>query len=86
MSAYGGTLTETISGSRLFWSDPVRFHGNVFFRIKLLALVLAAANAAAYHLGIGRRLVEWDTAATPGAAKMAGATSGIVDSWWSIGC
>jgi hypothetical protein len=70
-----GAVIITISGTLLFWSDPVKFYGNIFFRIKLLALGLAAANAAAYHLGIERRIVEWDTAATPRAAKIAGATS-----------
>jgi hypothetical protein len=70
-----GAIIITISGTLLFWSDPVKFYGNVFFRVKVLALLLAAANAAAYHLGIERRLVEWDTASTPRAAKIAGATS-----------
>ena len=76
-----GAILVTISGTLLFWSDPVRFYGNVFFRVKVLALVLAAANAVAYHLGIERRLLEWDTAATPRAAKIAGATSIAV---WAI--
>ena len=49
-----GAVLVTISGTLLFWSDPVRFYGNVFFRVKVLALVLAAANAVAYHLGIER--------------------------------
>jgi len=70
-----GAIIITISGTLLFWSDPVKFYGNVFFRIKVVALILAAANALAYHLGIERRLVEWDTATTPRAAKIAGATS-----------
>ena len=70
-----GAIIITISGTLLFWSDPVKFYGNIFFRIKLVALVLAAANALAYHLGIERRLVEWDTASPPRAAKIAGATS-----------
>lgn len=76
-----GAVLVTISGSLLFWSDPVKFYGNVFFRIKVVLLLLAAANAAAYHLGIERRLVEWDTAATPRAAKIAGATSIAV---WAV--
>jgi uncharacterized protein DUF6644 len=76
-----GAIIVTISGSLLFWSDPVKFYGNIFFRIKVLALLLAAGNAAAYHLGIERRLVEWDTAAPPRAAKIAGATSIAV---WAI--
>jgi len=76
-----GAIIITISGTLLFFSDPVKFYGNIFFRIKVVLLVLAAANAAAYHLGIERRLVEWDTAATPRAAKIAGATSIAV---WAI--
>jgi hypothetical protein len=76
-----GAIIITMSGTLLFWSDPVKFYGNIFFRIKLLALLLAAANALAYHLGIERRLVEWDTAATPRAAKIAGATSIAV---WTV--
>jgi hypothetical protein len=70
-----GALLIVVTGLLLFWSDPVRFYGNVFFRIKLVALVLAALNAAVYHLGIERRLVEWDTATPPRAAKIAGASS-----------
>jgi hypothetical protein len=70
-----GAVIISISGTLLFWSDPVKFYGNIFFRIKVVALVLAVANAAAYHLGIERRLVQWDTASTPRAAKIAGATS-----------
>jgi len=76
-----GAIIITISGTLLFWSDPVKFYGNIFFRIKLFALFLAAANALAYHLGIERRLVEWDTASPPRAAKIAGATSIAV---WAI--
>lgn len=76
-----GAIIITISGTLLFWSDPVKFYGNIFFRVKVVALVLAAANALAYHLGIERRLVEWDTATTPRAAKIAGATSIAV---WTV--
>ena len=63
-------------GLLLFASDPVRFFGNIFFRIKAFGLFLALLNAMAFHLGIERRLVDWDTAAvTPRAAKLAGAIS-----------
>ena len=71
-----GAVIIATSGTLLFWSDPVRFYGNVFFRVKLIALLLAAANAAAYHLGIERRLAQWDKSPiTPRAAKLAGAAS-----------
>jgi uncharacterized protein DUF6644 len=71
-----GAVLMVISGLLLFASDPVRFFGNIFFRIKAVGLFLALLNAIAFHLGIERKLVDWDTAAiTPRAAKFAGAIS-----------
>ena len=71
-----GAVLMVLSGLLLFASDPVRFFGNIFFRIKAFGLFLALLNAMAFHLGIERRLVDWDTAAvTPRAAKLAGAIS-----------
>ena len=71
-----GAVLMVISGLFLFASDPVRFYGNIFFRIKALGLFLALLNALAFHFGIERRLVEWDTSAvTPRAAQFAGAAS-----------
>jgi len=71
-----GAMLMVLSGLLLFASDPVRFFGNIFFRLKALGLFLALLNAMAFHLGIERRLVDWDTAAvTPRAAKLAGAIS-----------
>ena len=71
-----GAVLMVISGLLLFASDPVRFFGNVFFRVKAFGLFLALLNAMAFHLGIERKLVDWDTAAvTPRAAKFAGGIS-----------
>ena len=71
-----GAGLMVISGLLLFASDPVRFYGNVFFRIKAVGLVLALLNALAFHFGIERRIVDWDTSAvTPRAARLAGALS-----------
>jgi hypothetical protein len=71
-----GAGLMVISGLLLFSSDPVRFYGNIFFRVKAIGLLLALLNALAFHFGIERRIVEWDTSAvTPRAAKFAGAAS-----------
>ena len=71
-----GAALMVISGVLLFASDPVRFFGNIFFRMKAGALFLALLNALAFHLGVERRLPDWDTAAvTPRAARLAGAIS-----------
>ena len=71
-----GAALMVASGLLLFASDPVRFFGNIFFRVKAFGLFLALLNAMAFHLGIERKLVDWDTAiVTPRAAKFAGAIS-----------
>jgi hypothetical protein len=71
-----GALIMMVSGVLLFLSDPVRFYGNIFFRIKTVGLGLALLNALAFHFGIERQLVNWDTAeVTPRAARMAGGLS-----------
>jgi len=71
-----GAALMVVSGLLLFASDPVRFFGNIFFRVKAFGLFLALLNAIAFHLGIEKRLVDWDTSSiTPRAAKFAGAIS-----------
>ena len=44
-----GFVIMAISGALLFYEEPVRFYGNIFFRLKLIALVLAGINAAIFH-------------------------------------
>jgi hypothetical protein len=71
-----GGIIMAVSGVLLFWSDPVRFYGNVFFRVKVLGLLLAAGNAVLFHIGIERRIADCDRSpVTPFAAKVAGAVS-----------
>jgi hypothetical protein len=69
-----GFVLMVISGSLLFYEEPVRFYGNIFFRMKLVALVLAGLNAYIFHsFTSGKRLVEWDNSpVSPPAAKAAG--------------
>jgi hypothetical protein len=70
------------TGLALFWAKPVYSWGHVFFRIKVAALVLALANAAAFHVGIERRVVDWDLAPTPPAAARA---AGVVSiALWAV--
>ena len=77
-----GAALMVVSGVLLFWSDPVRFYGNVFFRLKFIGLLLALLNALAFHFGIERRLPDWDTALVPPrAAKFAGGASLVL---WTL--
>ena len=73
-----------VSGVLLYYAIPLRTYHNVFFRLKVVLLVLAALNAWVFHEGpIYRRLVEWDVSAVPPRrAKIAGAVSLVL--WAAI--
>ena len=71
-----GAFFMMASGVALFVAKPVYSWGHVFFRIKLVALILALANAVAFHFGIERRVVDWDCVPIPPrAARVAGVCS-----------
>jgi hypothetical protein len=74
--AWAGFGLMLVSGVLLFYSGPVRAYGNIFFRIKMVAIALAGLNAFAFHRTVFQRVTEWDADATPPArARMAGAFS-----------
>jgi hypothetical protein len=70
-----GFVIMVLSGITIFCGEPVRYWASIFFRIKLVALVLSAVNALAFHYGIGRKLVQWDKAPLPKSAHYVGIAS-----------
>jgi len=71
-----GFAVMFVSGALLFAGYATAAYGNVFFRIKLMALALAGINAIAYHFHTERRIVAWDVGtSTPWAARAAGLIS-----------
>jgi len=72
----GGFVIMVITGALLFYAIPVRSYQSVWFRIKVVALVLSGFNAFVFHSGIDRRVAELDRHAVPPlAARRAGARS-----------
>src|SRR5258707_6647248 len=65
----GSLVPSMATGVLLFCVDPLRYYGNVIFRVKLLLLALAGLNALAFHLKTYRRADRWDK--DPQAAAMA---------------
>jgi hypothetical protein len=71
------------SGTLLFWSSPIRFYGNVFFRIKVILLLAAGANAMIFHSTVFRSVHSWDhDRITPWRARIAGCVSLVI--WTSV--
>jgi Family of unknown function (DUF6644) len=72
----GGSFEMLASGALLVFSDPMRFYVNVFFRIKLVLLLVAGLNALIFHNTIGRTTDDWDlTPSAPLRARIAGGAS-----------
>jgi len=60
-----GFFVMFLTGGFLFWALAGKLYGNVYFRIKVLALLLAAINALVFHLMTERTIDEWDAAPLP---------------------
>jgi uncharacterized membrane protein len=79
---WGAFAVAAVSGFLMFASNATTYAANNPFRLKLVLLVLAGLNMAAFHLGAERKIAEWDAAARPsGAARLAGAISLLLWMW-----
>jgi hypothetical protein len=77
-----GFAIMIITGILLFYAIPIRSYQNIFFRLKMIMLVLAGLNAWAFHIGVHRRVAEWDLAPRPPrGARVAGICSLVL---WAV--
>jgi hypothetical protein len=78
----GGFAVMVVTGVLLFYAIPIRSYQSIFFRAKMVAMVLAGLNAWIFHTTIDRRVAEWDRAPVPPpAARRAGAMSLVL---WAV--
>lgn len=78
-----GFAIMVVTGLLLFYSAPLRYYHNLFFRVKVLLLVVAGINVWLFHGRIHRAVAGWDLdAVPPRAARIAGAISLLV--WAAI--
>lgn len=74
--AFAGFVVMFVSGGFLLAGYATAAYGNVYFRMKMVALLLAAVNAAVYHRITERTLGLWDAGVRPPlGARIAGLTS-----------
>jgi len=60
-----GFALMVASGALLFYSAPVVRYHNLFFRFKMVALVLALLNVWVFHATVYRRVADWDLDPVP---------------------
>lgn len=77
-----GFAIMVLSGIVLFYAIPLRTYHNVFFRIKVVLLILAGLNAFVFHHGIYGKVAHWDLKIPPRPARMAGLCSLVL--WAAI--
>lgn len=71
-----GFWVMVISGVLTFLNAPVRYYENIFFRIKIVALLLAGLNVWVFHSGIWLKVSDWERdAVAPFRARLAGILS-----------
>jgi hypothetical protein len=68
-------VVAAVAGFLMFASKATTYAANWPFQLKVLCLGLAAINMLVFHCVGNRCLSEWDTTATPMAAKLAGGVS-----------
>jgi len=74
-----GFAVMVVTGLLLFYSAPLRYYHNLFFRIKAILLVVAGLNVWLFHTGIHRSIGLWDDDfRPPRAARVAGMISLLV--------
>lgn len=78
-----GFFIMITTGVLLFYAIPVRNYQNVFFRVKMILLVLALANIWYFHKRTERGRPHWDGAKRPPrAVRMAAVVS--ITLWFAI--
>jgi hypothetical protein len=60
-----GFAVMVASGLLLFYAIPVRSYQNIFFRAKVIFLLLAGLNALMFHTGVFRSVASWGRELTP---------------------
>lgn len=71
-----GFVIMVATGLLIFYSNPVRYYHNIFFRLKMLVLLAAGLNVWWFHARTHPEVDGWDAhAVPPRAARIAGLVS-----------
>ena len=74
-----GFAIMVVTGALLFYAIPVKTYLNIFFRVKVLFLLMAGVNTAVFHWRIASNMNEWDVdPVPPRRARLAGGLSLIL--------
>jgi hypothetical protein len=79
---WAGLVVMVVSGALLFYAAPVQRYHNIFFRAKMITLVLAAVNIGVFHRKVYPGIAEWDSRPVPPrGARVAGGVALVL---WAL--
>lgn len=71
-----GFIVITVTGFLLFYAIPIRTYESIWFRIKVVVIILAGLNAWFFHKRLQKNQVAWDADAKPPlGVRLSGAAS-----------
>lgn len=73
-----GFAAMVATGLLLFYAAPVTYYQSLFFRIKVILLLLAGLNVWMFHSRVHRRVATWDLEARPPRAARLAAICSLV--------
>lgn len=73
-----GFAIMLITGLALFYAKPLAYYHNIWFRAKLIFLLLAVINIAIFHLRVQRNQAAWDRMERPPASARASAAVSLL--------
>ena len=72
---FAGFAVMIVTGVLLFVGDPLAVYSTLFFKLKMLMLLLAGINIFLFNHTLGRDVPQWDAGRTPTGARLAGLAS-----------
>ena len=73
-----GFAIMVITGVLLFGATPLTYYHSIFFRIKLVLLVVAGVNVFVFHARTQRDVAAWDVGARPSRMARVAATVSLL--------
>lgn len=77
-----GFVLVILTGLALFYAKPLVYFHNIWFRAKLVFIVLALVNIVIFHRRVQRNIQAWDTLARPPRAARASAAVSLAS--WAV--
>ena len=66
-----GLVIMVVTGTALFLAKPLLYYHSLWFRLKVVFLIVAAINIMWFHFRVQRNMPDWDARPKPpGAARM----------------